>query len=399
MQTQAASDRPDGAARGSEIFCCPITGEDLSVLGDGAAAAIRAQIEAGALTHLDGSRARSDFDLFLKAATSNILYAARDGVFILLPAFALVDAAERGAHGGEITNADTLAVMSFYDRIGWTEAASGVFVDADINEDFRDVSSDYVKLCHLRVNDHLPQSGKYIVDVASGPIQYPEYLTYSENFDWRVCCDVSFEALRLARAKLGDRGLYVQCDITRLPFKTGSVDAVISLHTIYHVPADDQPKAFRELQRITRGGGRAVVVYSWGDHAWAMRVLAWLGRAIKAVVSLPGRAFRRLVRMVAPPPAAPAPGPSAHSGQQSASHFCYHAHTFDWFERNIASAGGWRVYSWRSLSVEFIQANLPDNGFGRAVLAAAFRLENRLPRLLGRIGQYPMLVFDKADPG
>ena len=37
-------------------------------------------------------------------------------------------------------------------------------------KDFRVVSRDYIHKCHLRVNDYLPRRGKYLLDVASGPI-------------------------------------------------------------------------------------------------------------------------------------------------------------------------------------------------------------------------------------
>ena len=40
-------------------------------------------------------------------------------------------------------------------------------------------------------NDFLPEKGKDILDFASGPIQYKEYLTYSKNFKKRHCVDFS----------------------------------------------------------------------------------------------------------------------------------------------------------------------------------------------------------------
>ena len=378
------------------ILRCPLTQDTLAFVDD--AEAVRERLASGALRRLDGAPVEATFEGFLKNAGADIYYPVRDKVLILLPAFALADEVMRAAHAARMTSADTLLVMKFYDEIGWTEATDGVFIDASINEDFREVSSRYVRDCHLRVNHHLPRGGNYIVDAASGPVQYEEYLTYSRNFTRRICCDVSFEALRLARAKLGEHGIYIQCDITNMPLKDESVDAFVSLHTIYHVPAERQVDAFRELQRITRPGGRGVVVYSWGDHSWAMNMTQAPWRAARALKRALGATVRAMIprailkrrrdRLSSP---ATLPGPM----QQSASQFCYHAHTFDWWRRNVAPLGDWTVHPWRSISVEFTEAHLPDNAYGRGFLALAYLLETLSPGLMGRIGQYPALVFRK----
>ena len=125
----------------------------------------------------------------------------------------------------------------------------GIFEDTDRFEDLRPVSKEYIHRSHLRVGKHIPRHGKYLLDVASGPVQYPEYLAYSEGYDQRICVDISFAALRAAKKKLGDKGIYIQGDITRLPLKNASVDAFVSLHTIDHVPEENQAEAFRELEQ------------------------------------------------------------------------------------------------------------------------------------------------------
>lgn len=83
------------------------------------------------------------------------------------------------------------------------------------------------------------------------------------NYTRRICLDFSIEALQEAQRKLGGRGIYVLGDVTNLPFRDDAIDAAISNHALYHVPADEQATAFRELWRVIRPGGRAVVVYSW----------------------------------------------------------------------------------------------------------------------------------------
>jgi hypothetical protein len=44
---------------------------------------------------------------------------------------------------------------------------------------------------HLRKQrKYLNPSGKYLLDIASGPIGLKEYLELSENFEYRICADI-----------------------------------------------------------------------------------------------------------------------------------------------------------------------------------------------------------------
>ncbi len=155
-------------------------------------------------------------------------------------------------------------VREFYDQVGWKMVGDNVYQNARY-EDLRPVSREYIHRCHLRVRRHLPGSGRYLLDAGSGPIQYPEYLEYSRDHQFRVCADISITALEEARRRIGDRGLFVVCDITRLPFRPDVFDGVVSLHTIHHLPEPAQPGAFSELYRVLAPGNTAVVVNGWSS--------------------------------------------------------------------------------------------------------------------------------------
>jgi SAM-dependent methyltransferase len=145
-------------------------------------------------------------------------------------------------------------VRKFYDDIGWQEIGEGVYQNARY-EDLRPVSWEYIHKCHLRVGRHLIPEGRLLLDAGSGPIQYPEYLEYSQGYQARVCADISIVALKEARQRIGDRssggsGLFVVADIANLPFRRDAFDGVVSLHTIHHLPIEEHKQAYQEVYRV-----------------------------------------------------------------------------------------------------------------------------------------------------
>jgi SAM-dependent methyltransferase len=240
--------------------------------------------------------------------------------------------------------------------------------------DPRSAVRDYQRRCNERIVGQLSR-GRFLLDVASGPIPHPEYLDHSRNYDVRVCVDFSIRALREARRQLGDRGLYLLGDITRLPLAADVIDAVISLHTIYHLPANEQAAAIDELERVVRPGGRVVVVYTWRSSL--------LMQVIFRARSMAGK-IRHLFRRPVPPGAAPS---------MAALFFCPQDH--GWFVREVASRRRVRLRVWSAVSAAFHDRFVPENRAGRAVLWAVARLEDWCPRFCGRFGQYPLFVLDK----
>jgi len=265
------------------------------------------------------------------------------------------------------------SVRAFYDELGWRKRDAATYEDAARFEDLRPTSSEYIRDCYRRVKAHLAPQGHRLLDVASGPIQREEFLEYSEGYRSRVCVDLSMVALQHARERLGGRGLFVVGDITRLPFRDGAFDGVVSVHTIYHVPAEEQASAFRELHRSLATGKTAVVVYSWGKHS----PLMFLFEAVPAkLLSL----LRSLGRRSAPP------------GELN---LYFQPQSQSWLKREVGSAMNVDVRIWRALSPAFMKRFVPGNALGRWWLRKIFAIEERMPHLLGRIGCYPMILIRK----
>ena len=286
-------------------------------------------------------------------------------------------------------SAEKQLVKDYYDMQGWKKERGSLFTDAARFEDLRPVVNDYRIKCHLRVNRHLVKDGKFLLDIASGPIQYPEYLSYSEGYQYRICGDISFTALQEAKKVLGDNGFCVQCDVTRLPFSSEALDGVVSLHTIYHVPADEQHKALTELHRVLSAGRQAVVVYSFARYSIFLKALLLPFRTYKKTRKAAGDLLRALKLK----PALPETGAEQKHGK-----LYFHPHSFQWFEERIKPLIDYQIFPWRSVTVSFTRFNIRPKLLGKFWLAVLFQLEERFPRWFGKHGAYPMFVFKKAGP-
>lgn len=283
-------------------------------------------------------------------------------------------------------------VREFYDSVGWKQVGHGVYQNARY-EDLRPVSREYIHECHLRVLRHLPRYGTYLLDAGSGPIQYPEYLTYSAGFKYRVCLDISHIALKEARQRISEHGLYVVGDVANLPFKPNIFEGEISLHTVHHLPTQEHEQAFMEFYRVLRPGGRVVVVNSWGQYSPLMRLF----QPFITLAFLMLRIYRRMRGLGegrASTPMCDLPEVEVVL-QSSGSHV--QRVSYSWLKRRLESLPGFEVYVWRSVSTSFLRAFIHRRLWGARWLRLIYGLEERAPRFFGRVGQYPMILFHKPE--
>lgn len=90
-----------------------------------------------------------------------------------------------------------------------------------------------------------------------------------------VVSDFSHGMVREARATLESKAAaanFCQLDATLLPFKTGSLDAVMAMAMLYHV--EDRPAAFREIRRVLRQEGRLYASTMGRVHMRELREIA-----------------------------------------------------------------------------------------------------------------------------
>ncbi|NPA93247.1 MAG: class I SAM-dependent methyltransferase [Chloroflexi bacterium] len=281
-------------------------------------------------------------------------------------------------------------VRDFYDSIGWQMIDEGVYQNARF-EDLRPVSREYIHRAHLRVKRYLKPTGRYLLDAGSGPVQYPEYLTYSEGYRYRVCADISIQALKEARRRLGDRGLYVVADVAHLPFASDVFDGVVSLHTIHHLPYEEHAQAYRELYRVLKPGATAVVVNGWRQPA----LLRWL----RPIIWVADRIRWRLNRLRGHRPDADVAQAALQQRRPDwqRARTLVKKYTADDLRAMLPDIP-MEIYAWRALSVKAMRSLIHPRLGGRWLLRALFWLEDRFPRFFGEKGAYPLIVLRKEAP-
>jgi len=260
-------------------------------------------------------------------------------------------------------------VSEFYNTVGW-ETEDKITEDARRFEDLRENSKEYIGKCRLRVLRHIPENGENILDMASGPIQYKEYLEYSKNFKKRYCIDLSSGALEIARKKIGDHGVFLHGSFFDIPLEENFFDCTVSLHTIYHINKEKQEEAVRKLLYVTKTGKKVIIVYSNPNTF---------------LTSLPFRLIKKMRKL----------NKSQNKKKQEEEMALYfYRHSNEWWKRfgDIADVN---IFPWRSFSSDVQKKLIPDNKLGKKMLAVLFNLEERFPVFFVKHFQYPMIVLSK----
>jgi ubiquinone/menaquinone biosynthesis C-methylase UbiE len=273
-------------------------------------------------------------------------------------------------------------VQDFYNQVGWQEVSEGVYQNATF-EDLRPVAREYIHRCHLRILRHIKTRGKYFLDAGSGPIQYPEYLEYSKDYQYRVCVDISLVALQEARKRIGEHGLFVVADVANLPFSDNVFDGEVSLHTIHHLPLEDHLTAYQELYRLLIPGSSAVVVNGWKNPP--------IERWVKALRRFTGKLRHTQSESIKNPPLQTnQPQPNQPEGKTFVSKY-----DAGWFKEAVGKHLPYEIWVWRSVSVGIMRTYIQENRVGTWLLRMIYRLEELFPHYLGDNGVYPLIVIRK----
>jgi len=120
----------------------------------------------------------------------------------------------------------------------------------------------------LRIMD--PPWKAAILDIGTGTGSAIHMLIQRGHRGKLAGVDLSPRMLERARRKLGKRAELHLADVTKLPFKAGSFDIVMSTEAFHHFTRPE--KATREMARVLKKGGRLYVA----DVNFFFRPKAWL---------------------------------------------------------------------------------------------------------------------------
>lgn len=268
-------------------------------------------------------------------------------------------------------------VSKFYNKLGW-ETDVGITEDARRFEDLRESAKDYLSKCRLRVLRHIPETGENILDMASGPIQYEEYLEYSKNFKKRYCVDLSSSALEDAKKKIGDHGVFLNGSFFDIPLDENFFDCAISLHTIYHIDKDKQEEAVRKLIYVTKPGQPIIVVYSNPS-----KIFKWVARLIRLPFLLLRKPKELLEKLI------------KKSAQKKDLDLYFYTHPIKWWNRFGDVATNIKIMPWRSLNSDIQKCLIPNNEMGKKMFDMIFNLEERFPNFFVKYFCYSMIIITK----
>ena len=261
-------------------------------------------------------------------------------------------------------------VRDFYDEFGW------VAKDGELGEArFREFSAPY-----YRYHDAVNRRTLACFDGLTGTIMFagggdlPDpHMAIASQFRRVSCLDISRRALSIAERKLGKKAAYLLGSIVDIPIAKNYCEAVFCAHVLYHVDKDHQERAIRELIRVTKPGGRIVIVYQNPDSL--------ASRVVSVKQRIPG--VWKLQRK-SPGEGARPPRPSLY----------FALHPLEWWQR-FDPLCRIRMLPWDVMSSDQERELLWWDPLASGIYRLSGWFEQKFPARAARLTQYPLIVLDK----
>jgi len=302
-------------------------------------------------------------------------YPVFDDVLLLLPVYALFIG--KGEDKRDKMAFDKERVFKYYNEINYdTKNNLRIYEDSPKWVDFRLVSDEYIRNSFTKAKKYLNSNGKYLLDIASGPIGLKEYIDLSENFEFRICVDISVNALIQAKHNYSHKkGIYICADICNIPLNDNVCDSVLCQHTLYHIPKNEQKTAVNEMYRVVKPDCKIVIVYSLFYHSWFMNISLLPVQLYRVFRHFAGKVYVKLFK--------------------SKPRLYFYPHSIGWFKRNFTFNNKMEFYCWRSTNKFFLNLYIHEKLGGKKILNWLKKSEDKYPKFWGRFGEYPIIVIKK----
>jgi SAM-dependent methyltransferase len=125
-----------------------------------------------------------------------------------------------------------------------------------------------------------------VADIGCGNGPYLAELARRKHRGAVLGADRSPGMLRAAGGRAAPSAGLIAADAAALPLRDDAADVCLAMHMLYHVP--DPLAAVRELRRVTRPGGRVLIVLNGEDHLRELRDLVSAALAETGAPPFPG---------------------------------------------------------------------------------------------------------------
>lgn len=274
---------------------------------------------------------------------------------------------------------DKQRVFDYYNKVSYKIKDSlKIYEDSPKWVDFREISSKYIRNSFTKASSYYFSNGKYLLDIASGPIGLPEYMELSNGYEFRICVDISINALIQAKINIErerKKGIYICGDITNIPIQNNSCDTVLSQHTLYHIPKNDQFTAVNEMYRVAKEESKIIIIYNWFYHSWFMNISLNVVQLYRIIRHFGGKLYVKLFR--------------------SKPRLYFYSHSPRWFRKSFTFSKNIEFYCWRSVNKYFLDIYIHKVIFGKQILDKLMKLEDRYSKFMSTFGDYPVIVITK----
>ncbi|MBC7850570.1 MAG: class I SAM-dependent methyltransferase [Chitinophagaceae bacterium] len=346
------------------ILQCPVTRQSLSQ-------ASAMQIEAA---NESIGKIQTQFVAGLVNEDGSCFFPISDEIYYLHPHYSIP---LKSTGKKEEVEFDKERIFTYFNSIHYQEFdGRKIYDDDDQFVDFRDFLLAYTRHGFYNCRQYIDASGKYFVDAACGPVAYKEYVQLAEGYECRICIDLSVNALKMAQQNLkinNQPAIFICGDLTSLPLKDETADAVICQHALFHVQKKLQLTVLNELVRIAATEKKIAIVYDWFYHSWMMNIALGPYQLYRILRHWVGKVYARALKK---------------------NKLYFFAHSPAWFRKNHPGTSI-QFYVWRSINIHFSHFYLHPRLGGARFIRYIWKMEERYPEKMGRLGEYPIIVIKK----
>jgi ubiquinone/menaquinone biosynthesis C-methylase UbiE len=268
------------------------------------------------------------------------------------------------------TTAVEQSVKTFYDSYGWVAGTDGQIGEDKTYRKFRPAYDAYTIGSQQRTAQYVMRNGHLLI---AGCGDMPaSHVSIAQHFDQVTCIDISEAAIARARAALDRPVETILGSILTMDLPDNRFDSVFCAHVLYHINGDDQERAVRQMLRVTKPGGRVVLLYF--NPRSPFRAVGGVVARVRAVTARLGRR----------PTTDPDPAPALY----------FKAHPLTWWQR-FTDVCHLSFQPWEVVSSRVERLLIWNDGVAALFYKLARLVETRAPALAARLWMFPIVILDK----